>query len=416
MKFSKKGTALCAFVVGAAVFTTTALADVIIGSGYNQLKESTKATFAKLIKDTDNFTSHANFSMKADGNVIQQATATQKYDMANKKIETESLESDTAGKTSSYYNYSDKDKYISRYIDPDSSEEVYHVTQKDETDNEPILENPFEEDMVKDAENVVDAFVGNLKDIVQVAEADGKKMYTANLTESQVPATVNALSSFALKYSLMDGRNEQGIPNLASDIYVKDAGAKVIENQNGLIESAVGSINFVGKDKNGTERSFSLEISIDITDVGATTVAEPDLTGKKVEYNTAGGSSFDEKYIGTYKSDIVTKEDNRFVKIGERVLNITSVTDQGLAGNYSENYVEGRAPAQTMAFEFTGNADKRYDCKFVYTDEDGNQKNGVIYSTGRNSQNLHVEIDVTFRENGYQSNSDFNGEFIRVFD
>ena len=30
--------------------------------------------------------------------------------------------------------------------------------------------------------------------------------------------------------------------------------------------------------------------------------------------------------------------------------------------------------------------------------------------------NLHVEIDVTFRENGYQSNSDFNGEFIRVFD
>ena len=109
--------------------------------------------------------------------------------------------------------------------------------------------------------------MGNLKDIVQVAEADGKKMYTANLTESQVPATVNALSSFALKYSLMDGRNEQGIPNLASDIYVKDAGAKVIENKNGLIESAVGSINFVGKDKNGTERSFSLEISIDITDV-----------------------------------------------------------------------------------------------------------------------------------------------------
>ncbi len=67
-----------------------------------------------------------------------------------------------------------------------------------------MIENPFEEEQVKDAEKVLDALVGNLQDAIQVEEYSGKKMYVGNLSETQIPSAVNAISSFIFKYNILD--------------------------------------------------------------------------------------------------------------------------------------------------------------------------------------------------------------------
>ena len=54
MKLGKKTTALLACSVGAVVFATAALADVAIGSGYNNLKNAAKETMARLTHDVEN--------------------------------------------------------------------------------------------------------------------------------------------------------------------------------------------------------------------------------------------------------------------------------------------------------------------------------------------------------------------------
>lgn len=45
MKLSKKALTVLSFTIGASVFVTTALADMALGSGYDQLKGSIKFTY-----------------------------------------------------------------------------------------------------------------------------------------------------------------------------------------------------------------------------------------------------------------------------------------------------------------------------------------------------------------------------------
>ena len=52
MKFNKRLATICAFMLGATILATSAFADIMLGSGYNSLKNSIKTTTVKL---TDEF-------------------------------------------------------------------------------------------------------------------------------------------------------------------------------------------------------------------------------------------------------------------------------------------------------------------------------------------------------------------------
>ena len=90
----------------------------------------------------------------------------------------------------------------------------------------------------------------------------------------------------------------------------------------------------------------------------------------------------DEKYVGSYKNDIVEVKSNSFVKLGERRLDILSVDENGnLTGKYYEIYNDGSAPENVRNIEFTGSPSKNGgDITISYT-ENGEQKNGVMYRT-----------------------------------
>ncbi|MDR0405408.1 MAG: hypothetical protein LBH54_01300, partial [Clostridiales bacterium] len=217
------------------------------------------------------------------------------------------------------------------------------------------------------------------------------------------------------KYSILDASVGKDIPVPKSDIYIKVASGKAIENRDGILESVIGSVTAVGTDADGAEHTYSVDISIEVTDIGATVVDAPDLSGKEVEYNTDNRSTaLDGKYIGTYKIDIVTVRDGAFVKEGERVLELTDAAGGTLSGKYYEVYYDGYSGERTAPFEFTAVEDRRaYAMFFDYPDADGKSATGII--TPMEGHNVRFTLAVQRSGvSGWSSNTDA-WEFIRVF-
>ena len=114
------------------------------------------------------------------------------------------------------------------------------------------------------------------------------------------------------------------LAEMESDIFVKKVSGTAVENQAGLLENVTGDVILSGKDKNGVQHDLTLNVVFKLSDIGTTKITKPDLTGANVEKVSHSGG-FTSKYVGTYKNNIVIEKDGEFVKIGERILEITSV-------------------------------------------------------------------------------------------
>lgn len=419
---TKSSTALVAFLMGMMILITSAIADVVIESGYYSLKSSTKTTMGKLANDVDSFSVNLIGTFKVDDEIYAESEETIKYDMVNQRREGIGTNMEKGEIHESYY-YEDTKQRISK----DFKTSKYYVWTKSKNsrmnnEEEKIFENPFEEEQVADAEKIVDAFVGNLQDIVEVEEIDGKKIYIGNLSDAQVPSLINAISSFVFKYSIFDEytAKRMGVPYPNSNIYVTEVSGKAIEDANGILETLIGSASISADDKNGFTHIYTVEFSIDIKDINNTIVMPPNLEGQEVEYNEDIGINLDEKYIGKYKNDIVKQKDNAFIKIGERNLEITSVQDNRLYGRYYEVY-DDESEEAAKDFEFIAEkGNLNYYMAFKYKDDDGEERTGLI-QRGDGMQNLYLIFDVEISEDGngysYQTyDEDFNSHFIRVFD
>ena len=416
MKINKK-TATIAFVLGALILATSAFADIMLGSGYYNLKNSLKTTMSKLTNDVDSFSVDLIASIKVDDKMFMEATESSKYDIGGQKSESSGTDY-RRGKMTESYSYGDKNQTI--YKTPDVGS--YNVVEKGKSSRDrKIFENPFEEEQVMDAEKIIDALVGSLENVIQIEESGDKIMYIGDIKDSEIPPLVNAISSFALKYSIFDENTARrlDIPSPKSNVYVKEASGKAIENEDGILEGGIFTASISAEDSKGIEHTYTIEFSIDIKDINNTVVKAPNLDGQKVTYSK-DGFDFDSKYIGKYKNDIVIEEGNSFVKIGERVLEINSVKSGNVEGKYYEVYNEGYEPDIIQNFNFGSNYDTPgYYNILNYTNNKGEKKEGVMHRSS--SYNIYVEFDVTFNEdgNGYSSDNydrNFSNEFIRVFE
>lgn len=422
MNFNKKSAMFGVFILGVLIFATSAFADIMLGSGYHSLKNSAKITAEKLTNEVDNFSVDVIMSLKVDGETLMESIDNTKFDIANQAQEINGTNLEK-GEIRESYRYIDEEQSIYKNFEDGS----YNVIEKQKSNNNDrkIFENPFEEERVTDAEKIMDAFVGSLEDIIQIEESGGKKIYMGNISDTEVPPLVNAVSSFALKYSIINDYTAErlDIPYPKSNIYVIDASGKAIENGEGIIESGIFTSSISAEDSNGTEHVYTVEFSIDVKDINNTVVAAPNLDGQKVTY-TKEGLEFDTKYIGKYKNDIVKMENNSFVKIGERIVEITSVDEEGMTGRYYEVYNEGYETDMVRDFEFSSNYDESSHYTILnYADSNGEKQKGVIHRTG--VQNISVSFDVTFNEddngnvNGYSYSSyddDFDSHFIRILE
>lgn len=409
MKLNKKTAVIVSFALGSVMFATTAMAQVLTKSGYDQLKDSVKYTAESATTKLTSYTGDVSISIKDNGNVVYSNDSISKVDVAKGADETIETRIDGSKKTERY-NYSDVNGYISK----DSSKNIYTTTAFTTPHKITTSQNPFKEEGATDMEKIADAVVGNLKDAVVVTQnSDGSKTLSGSLSEAQIPSIINAVISLESKRAFGNNpNNESSIPKITNDVFVKDVKGNMVTTKDGLIQTVLGTGVISGKDAKGVEHKLTFELLAKMTDVNTTKVNKPDLTGKKVEKNVEQDYSKltnPEKYIGKYKTDILIEKDAKFVKIGERFVDITAVDNKGVSGRYYEDYAKG----------FEEYAVNKKDFKFSSTFEKG-QFNGKVKAsnfTGSISINQGLAtIYFNQNENSNENVISSNGNYSKVFE
>jgi alpha-galactosidase/6-phospho-beta-glucosidase family protein len=237
MRKKKRTVMIASFALGAFLFAGTALADIMDKSGYDQLKDAVKMTATNCTENYQSFTLDISMVLKDNGQVIFSDESVNKYDAVNGAQEqiTTTENAINRNRNHSYYRYSDQNQMITK----SSGDNNYIVTTYREKKEGPLFSkegNPFNQEEAKDIERILDALVMNLKDHVVVTEnPDGSKSLSGNLSEGQIPALINALASFQMKQQF--NGNRQGITDLASDVYVKEAWGTAKINEDGSLEN-----------------------------------------------------------------------------------------------------------------------------------------------------------------------------------
>lgn len=420
MRRKKRTTMIGAFVLGALLFAGTALADIMDKSGYDQLKDAVKVTAANCMENYQSFTADISMVMKDNGKVILSENSIVKYDAVNKaREETNNTEDITnRNRNRSYYNYRDENQLITKSSDTDN----YIVTTYRDKKDGPLFDkedNPFNREEAKDLERILDALVNNLKDQVIVTEnPDGSKSLSGKLSEGQIPALVNALASFQMKQQF--NGNRQGITDLASDVYVKEVKGTAKISEDGSLENILGTASVSGLDEEGNVHEISLEILFKLSNVNDTKVVKPDLTGKKVitqeerDWERAYQPT-PEKFVGKFKNDIIMEKDGRFVKIGERHLEITLLNDKEVQGNYREEIKEGfeKYAEPDSAYTFKARFNNEKDTNNAVLEgktQEGNKVTGNMHFNGYDGR-IYVNLDRGYYGNAVIYDSDFRPDF-----
>ncbi len=388
MKVNKKTVMILSFCLGLAMFVTTAFADIVSKTGYEQMKDSIKFTAESFSEKLDSFTMQATMTLKDNDKVLTATTSTDKFDNKNMVTESTNSEEYSKGPKRIHYSYRDKEGSIWK----DSNNDTYYVSNYPMPKDSKLFHNPFKEEKFSDVEKIIDAVVGNLKDYVVVNEkSDGSKEFSGSLSEGQIPSLVNAVSSFAYKQAFTGGRydssNDISIPQLTSDLYIRDIKGKMVVNKDGIAESFFASGILSGKDKDGVFHDLTLELLIKAMDINSTTITKPNLEGKKVEKQDnrilPEDNFISEKLVGKYKNNIVIEKDGKYVKIGERIVEITSAADKHVNGRYYEEYKNEYADYGKEKLDITFDAvslpDSFNSAEFKYTNSSGIEQNGHIY-------------------------------------
>ncbi|MGH4051762.1 MAG: hypothetical protein ACREVX_10505 [Clostridium sp.] len=398
MKLNKKTTTILSFMIGTVMFTTTAIAQVLVKSGYDQLKDSVKYTAKSATSTLKSYTSDMSVVLKDNNTVLYSTSDISKVDVSKGAKETVRTRVEGSKKTENY-SYSDKNGYINK----NGKEDIYYTTDLETPQKNTASKNPFDEEGASDMEKIADALIGNLKDAVVVTEkSDGSKTLSGSLSESQIPALINAVVSLQSKRELgyNSSNNENIMPKIVSDVFVKEVKGNMVTTKDGLIKSVLGSGVISGKDEKGVEHKLTFEILAKMTDVNSTKVSKPDLSGKKVEKSVQQDYSKlinPEKYIGKYKTDILVEKDAKFIKIGEKFLDVTAVDDKGISGRYYEQYVKGYEEYATDNKDFKFNAkfekDKGFYATFNSTGDDSNNKATGYININIGSAGINFNLD-----------------------
>ena len=413
MKLKKKTAMITSFAVGMVMLTTTVFAEVASKSAYDQAKDTLKYTANNISSKYSNYTIDLSMVVKDNGKIIMSDSSLSKCDRIKGAQENINTRTNGNNKIKNYY-YVDKNVMINN----NSESDMYYETKFEKPEKGYEFDNPFKEDHASDIEKIGDALVGNLKDNVIVANKhDGSKEFSGTVSEAQIPTLINAITSYMLKRnttSINRNPNEENpMPLVTKDIYIKEVKGKAIVDKNGLLQNVLGTGTFYGKDDKGVEHKLTFEALLKISNVNSTVVNKPDLSGKKVEkslQNNKDEFANPEKYIGKYKNDIIIEKDGKFQKIGEKILNITQSDDKVVSGNYEEKYLKGYEDYAGKLSQFKFNAkygESKYNAIFKI---EGSSDQGSI-NLDRGSAGLYFNIP-----SGRINKVMDNGSFDRVFE
>lgn len=412
MKLKKNTAIILSFAIGTLMFSTTAMAEVVSKTGYEQLKDSVKYTADSCTTKLPSYTMDMSFVIKDNGKVITSDTTTNKVDVKDKKMESTNTHTLGSTKNASYY-YSDKNLSIST----DESKKIYYVNEYEKPQESRMFLNPFAEKEAGDVEKIADALIGNLKDSVVVKQnSDGSRELSGTLSETQIPALVNAVVSLQSKTAFNSNSQDNYMPKITNDIFVKDITGNMQVGSDGVIRSVLGTGTISGKDEGGIAHSVTFELLVKIYNINSTTVIKPDLTGKTVQKNVEkdyNKLSNPELYVGKYKTDVIIEKDGKFLKIGERFVTITKVDDKTISGTCDSQFFKGYEDYSDKykGLNFTGTfqKDNTTNADITATDANGGTHKGFI-SINQQSAGIYFNLNDSSRGNLLT-----NDQFNRIF-
>lgn len=282
-------------VAGSVLLMSSVYAGIGNTPGYNAYKSAIKNTVA-----VDNVTEKVNVSVEDNGKVLLQVNSTMKSGKEDQMGSAQfTLQS---GKTEqSIQIFSQDDKKIIK----SSNSDVYQIIETDSADLEKFNKHrdgmeQHDPAFAKEAENVIDTLVGNLKNYVTLKEDGAAKEIALHLEGSQIPAIVNTVGSLLIREGGRDhgegiehnpadtfGVNVQSIkdslPKLAEDIKIETVSLDADVNAHNLITNHTAEIRISGKDIQGIDHQVVIKLSVDSSNFNNTTPDTVDLTGKKVE-------------------------------------------------------------------------------------------------------------------------------------
>jgi len=449
MKLQKKPLMLFSVLIGVVLLASTAFADSMTKTGYEELKDSVKFTAASIGNGVDSGTISISYVLKDNEKVLATQTNVRKMDVKNIITENKGTLVIDGVTVQNTYSYSDKDSsinydqysdtyYVSKFIINNPAPEVTAYGNR-------IFTNPFTNQSAMDVEKIFDAAIGNLKNYVFLTVNDDKsKVFTGSLSDAQIPALINALVSFGSKQMFSTNNtsanyakdmpavsaieHSQGaiapegvqpksitqpnLPEITGDVFVKNVNGKVTVNKDGLIESVYFYGVLSGKDAQGVIHDLSIEALVKLENINSTIITKPDLTGKKVIENNDTKimpETLSSKFEGTYKVDVIKEEAQQFVKIGEKTIVIESIKDGKITGKYFETYKAGYESniTDTSEFVFESVIDNPYTVQIQFTDKAGKIQTGSLNFDVMNSK-INLWLD-----NGNTNKNDSN--FSRVF-
>lgn len=400
-----------ALLLGAVVLTTSALADVVLGSGYLSLKEDLKTTGKIMSEDVKSYTMTMNASLKEGNRSYLEVNQITKSDFENNKYEHSSTEKINNTTESEYYNYESPGLVIfksnnsfSANIYKGNDHKIYRP------------ENPFEDEYAKDIEKVADSFVGSLQDVIQMDENDGNTLYTCNLDASQVPVYINALLSMGIKYSIFDEYQieKSNLPPLTDNFYISNGSGKLTTDENGLLRDIAVCGEFSGTEKTGQKHIMRFEILISFTDINSTIIGEPpSLEGAEINEISPNNEGtiyrFPQRMKGHYIYPVIETTNNNVVKIGEKHLIIEQIDSSGVTGRIYELDADGNI---VYDYNILAEHSDTYGAIFTY-EENGETKNGII--DGYDDLSLCVSFDVEFTDDNGMHCGEYC-DFYRVFE
>ncbi|MFK7694384.1 hypothetical protein [Paenibacillus sp. HJGM_3] len=275
--------------VSSVVMIATGFSALAGSSGYEAYKSALKTT-----KSAQSATVQAAGSLRDNGNVLVQASGS--FKVAKDEAASGQAEVSANG-TPQSIRFA---KQAEGTVVKSSASDVYYV----HPDNQ---DHPFKHkghdgaDMSQQAETVIDALVGNLKNYVTVdTQSDGSKDIAVQLDNAQIPAVINAIAPIAIKHAAQaDHRamhqNDQAdipfnhdalkdaAPQLSQDIKIEKVAVKAHINADNYIEHQEADITVSGKDDQGTAHQVTLHVQADLSNFNKTTPDTIDLAGQQVQ-------------------------------------------------------------------------------------------------------------------------------------
>ncbi|WP_404329667.1 hypothetical protein [Mesobacillus maritimus] len=193
-------------------------------------------------------------------------------------------------------------KQDGEYLVRKENDKKVYVMESNGSNHGAGLDGDEGKELRNDLENLVDLLTKNYQQKITVeGNEDGTQRIDLELSSSELPIAMNAVTSLMYKHGVMlDDRADDSeasfhsvkpeLPKLKKDILIEDIKISAKVSEGNYIEEQFVTAIFSGKDASGTSKKLQFSFKLELTNANETIVSPMDVTGLElVEFQHGHG-------------------------------------------------------------------------------------------------------------------------------